>query len=101
MIKILGPPQFTVLPQRRVSSELDGSPKFTFKVVGNPKPKITWYHDGTIVDASADYIDLGEDYLIVMDIIQADRGMYQARASNAVGDAQVSSELLIIPTKGK
>ena len=37
----------------------------------------------------------GTDYLTVNDLIEADGGMYQARASNAGGDAEFSLELII------
>jgi len=84
-------------PPLRVNSFVDESVTFNFKVTGTPKPKMTWYRDGVPIWASADYVDFFDDRIVVKDLIDSDRGMYQARASNSMGDAEFSLELLVLP----
>lgn len=73
------------------------SVRFDFKLAGNVKHNMVWYHDGVIMSASADYVIFGDDYLQLNDLIMADRGMYQAFATTAAGMAEFTLELIIVP----
>ena len=84
------------IPPKRMTAFTEESVTFRYKLNAIPKPTITWFHDGVMVDAAADYIELGDNYLTVKDLIRADKGMYQIRVSNSMGDAQASLELLVL-----
>ena len=72
-----------------------GEAKFKFQLIGSPKPKVEWFRDGVKLDLQENYINYGDDYLTVKELMDSDAGMYQARATNEWGDTQISLELLI------
>ena len=79
-----------------MTARLGGEATFKFQLSGSPKPKVEWFRDGMKLDLNDDdYIEYGDDFLKVKDLIDSDSGMYQARASNKWGDSQISLELLI------
>ena len=90
-----GAPRFVSTPPARLYGQESGTVKFNFKLVGNPKPKVVWYHDGVSISASADYVIFGNDYLQLNDLVLADQGMYQAFATNGMGMAEITSELIV------
>ena len=47
------------------------------------------------MDLDESYIEYGDNFLTVKELIDSDAGMYQARAKNRYGDAQISVELLV------
>lgn len=96
-ILVLAVPQLLKVPPKKVNSVEGGSATFNFQLSGVPTPTVYWYHDGVLLDASADYIDFGTDYVTVKDLIKADSGMYQLRAVSPSGVAQTSLELLVLP----
>ena len=72
-----------------------------FKVTGTPKPEVTWYHDGVLLDASSDFATFTDSSLTLSELILADAGMYQAYASNGYGSADISFELLVLNDNSK
>ena len=95
----IAPPQVVQQPPAKFYAVSGGSGRISFQITGNPTPKYVWYRDTVQVNADADYIEYqdGGNYLIVKDVIDYDAGMYQLRASNAAGETQISSELVVTP----
>ena len=97
LFSIAGAPQFTLVPPPRVTAYEEETVTFNFNIIGNPAPKVTWYRDGIAIIASDNYADQQKDKLVLKDLITYDSGMYQARAVNEMGEAELSLELLILP----
>ena len=98
----IAPPQIVQQPPEKFYAVIGGSGRISFQITGSPTPKYVWYRDTVQVNADADYIEYkdGGNYLIVRDVIGYDAGMYQLRASNAAGETQIASELVVTPLGG-
>ncbi|KAG8437197.1 hypothetical protein GDO86_008043 [Hymenochirus boettgeri] len=82
-------------------SVVDGEPvRFTVKVTGEPKPKITWWFEGEMLQDCEDYqyIERGETYCLYLpETFPEDEGEYMCKAVNSRGTA-ASSCILSIET---
>ncbi|KAM7283994.1 hypothetical protein ISCGN_001097, partial [Ixodes scapularis] len=69
------------------------------KVTGYPKPKITWKHDGKVIEAGGRYRFLFEDEesmtLIIKNVTKADSGKYSVVAENELGSANTDCKLTV------
>ena len=88
-------PQFTVVPPSPTFGVVDGDVMFRYKVIGTPKPTVSWMRDGVALSAEASYLEPGDGFLKATGLINSDAGMYQAFARNAAGESQMSVELVI------
>ena len=88
-------PQFTVVPPSPTYGVVDGDAMFQYKVIGTPKPTVSWMRDGVALSAEASYLEPGDGFLKATGLINSDAGMYQAFARNAAGESQMSVELVI------
>ncbi|XP_004841463.1 nexilin isoform X1 [Heterocephalus glaber] len=83
------------------TSVVDSEPvRFTVKVTGEPKPEITWWFEGEILQDGEDYqyIERGETYcLFLPETFPEDGGEYMCKAVNNKGSA-ASSCILTIET---
>ena len=92
---VLVRPAFTVIPRSPTYGTVDGDVTFSYKVIGKPKPVITWMHDGTELSADQSYLIQGDGFLKATGLIKNDAGMYQMFARNEAGETQASVELII------
>lgn len=84
------------------TSVVDSEPvRFTVKVTGEPKPEITWWFEGEILQDGEDYqyIERGETYCLYLpETFPEDEGEYMCKAVNNKGSA-ASSCILTIESK--
>ncbi|XP_045333912.1 nexilin isoform X6 [Leopardus geoffroyi] len=83
------------------TSVVDSEPvRFTVKVTGEPKPEITWWFEGEILQDGEDYqyIERGETYCLYLpETFPEDEGEYMCKAVNNKGSA-ASTCILTIET---
>nr|XP_035107841.1 nexilin isoform X4 [Callithrix jacchus] len=83
------------------TSVVDSEPvRFTVKVTGEPKPEITWWFEGEILQDGEDYqyIERGETYCLYLpETFPEDGGEYMCKAVNTKGSA-ASTCILTIET---
>ncbi|KAG8555331.1 hypothetical protein GDO81_017669 [Engystomops pustulosus] len=83
-------------------SVVDGEPvRFTVKVIGEPKPEVTWWFEGEMLQDSEDYqyIERGETYCLYLpETFPEDEGEYMCKVVNSRGTA-ASSCILSIESK--
>ncbi|XP_066232702.1 nexilin isoform X3 [Saccopteryx leptura] len=83
------------------TSVVDGEPvRFTVKVTGEPKPEITWWFEGEILQDGEDYqyIERGETCCLYLpETFPEDEGEYMCKAVNNKGSA-ASTCILTIET---
>ncbi|KAG9482989.1 hypothetical protein GDO78_009104 [Eleutherodactylus coqui] len=82
-------------------SVVDGEPvRFTVKITGEPKPEVTWWFEGEMLQDSEDYqyIDRGETYCLYLpETFPEDEGEYMCKVVNSRGTA-ASSCILSVET---
>ncbi|XP_047681956.1 nexilin-like [Prionailurus viverrinus] len=83
------------------TSVVDSEPvRFSVKVTGEPKPEITWWFEGEILQDGEDYqyIERGETYCLYLpETFPEDEGEYMCKAVNNKGSA-ASTCILTIET---
>ncbi|XP_063113941.1 nexilin isoform X4 [Cavia porcellus] len=83
------------------TSVVDSEPvRFTVKVTGDPKPEVTWWFEGEILQDGEDYqyIERGETYCLYLpETFPEDGGEYMCKAVNNKGSA-ASTCILTIET---
>ncbi|XP_030135382.2 nexilin isoform X7 [Taeniopygia guttata] len=83
------------------TSVVDGEPvRFTVKITGEPKPEVTWWFEGEMLQDSEDYqyIERGETYCLYLpETFPEDEGEYMCKAVNNRGSA-ASTCILTIET---
>nr|XP_020650377.1 nexilin isoform X2 [Pogona vitticeps] len=88
-------------PLRNVSV-VDGEPvRFTVKITGEPKPEVTWWFEGEMLQDCEDYqyIERGETYCLYLpETFPEDEGEYMCKAVNSRGTA-ASTCILTIESK--
>lgn len=73
--------------------------EFTCKVEGNPLPTVQWFKSSECIDNSPDYIityNNGEAILKFENVFLDDRAEYTCKASNEVGTAQTTANLIVL-----
>uniref|UniRef100_A0A8C5VYK3 Nexilin F-actin binding protein n=1 Tax=Microcebus murinus TaxID=30608 RepID=A0A8C5VYK3_MICMU len=84
------------------TSVVDSEPvRFTVKVTGEPKPEVTWWFEGEILQDGEDYqyIERGETYCLYLpETFPEDGGEYMCKAVNNKGSA-ASTCILTIESK--
>ncbi|XP_052656423.1 nexilin isoform X10 [Harpia harpyja] len=83
------------------TSVVDGEPvRFTVKITGEPKPEVTWWFEGEMLQDSEDYqyIERGETYCLYLpETFPEDEGEYMCKAVNNRGTS-ASTCILTIET---
>ncbi|XP_029331238.1 nexilin isoform X2 [Mus caroli] len=83
----------------RNTSVVDSEPvRFTVKVTGEPKPEITWWFEGELLQDGEDYqyIERGETYCLYLpETFPEDGGEYMCKAVNNKGSAASTCILTI------
>ncbi|XP_052034893.1 nexilin isoform X2 [Apodemus sylvaticus] len=83
----------------RNTSVVDSEPiRFTVKVTGEPKPEITWWFEGELLQDGEDYqyIERGETYCLYLpETFPEDGGEYMCKAVNTKGSAASTCILTI------
>ncbi|XP_074859701.1 nexilin isoform X2 [Carettochelys insculpta] len=83
-------------------SVVDSEPvRFTVKITGEPKPEVTWWFEGEMLQDSEDYqyIERGETYCLYLpETFPEDEGEYMCKAVNCRGTA-ASTCILTIESK--
>ncbi|CAH6777202.1 Nexn [Phodopus roborovskii] len=86
----------------RNTSVVDSEPvRFTVKVTGEPKPEVTWWFEGEMLQDGEDYqyIERGETYCLYLpETFPEDGGEYMCKAVNNKGSA-ASTCILTIESK--
>ncbi|NXO38546.1 NEXN protein, partial [Locustella ochotensis] len=81
------------------TSVVDGEPvRFTVKITGEPKPEVTWWFEGEMLQDSEDYqyIERGETYCLYLpETFPEDEGEYMCKAVNSRGSAASTCILTI------
>lgn len=84
------------------TSVVDGEPvRFTVKITGEPKPQVTWWFEGEMLQDSEDYqyIERGETYCLYLpETFPEDEGEYMCKAVNNRGTS-ASTCILTIESK--
>ncbi|CAG5081160.1 Similar to sls: Titin (Drosophila melanogaster) [Cotesia congregata] len=94
----LSPPTF--IKELLGSVAKKGSPHFlSCRVTGNPLPTVQWFKDNiNIEDSSPDYAityNNGEALLKFIEVLPDDSGVYTCKATNKLGQASTSANLLV------
>ncbi|XP_026015322.1 nexilin isoform X4 [Astatotilapia calliptera] len=83
-------------------SVVDSEPvRFTVKITGEPKPEVTWWFEGEVLQDCEDYqyIERGETYCLYLpETFPEDEGEYMCKAVNSRGTA-ASTCILTIESK--
>lgn len=81
---------------------VDSEPvRFTVKITGEPKPEVTWWFEGEMLQDCEDYqyIERGETYCLYLpETFPEDEGEYMCKAVNSRGTA-ASTCILTIESK--
>ncbi|XP_066257893.1 uncharacterized protein [Euwallacea similis] len=97
----LAPPSFVRMLQPGVARE-GGSFQFECRVEGNPLPTVQWFKDGECIDSSPDYCftyNNGDAILKLEKVVVENKGDYSCKASNDLGMAQSTANLVITATE--
>ncbi|KAJ6665741.1 hypothetical protein lerEdw1_002111 [Lerista edwardsae] len=88
-------PRITTEPQD-ADVTLGNTVYFICRAEGNPKPKIIWLHNNNEIDMKDDgRLNLLQDgTLMIQDIRESDKGVYQCMAKNIAGEAKTQEVLL-------
>lgn len=92
------PPYFTKAIES-LCCQAGDSIVFEYKVTGDPLPSIEWFKDSYHLQPSK-YFSIvgnvdGSGFIKIMDIQQSDSGLYSCKASNLLGEASCSAELIV------
>lgn len=88
------PPKILAAPASAVG-QVSADVELVCSVSGVPKPSVHWLKNGDAVIPS-DYFQLVDGYnLRILGLVLSDAGMYQCIASNAVGSAQSTAQLVV------
>nr|NP_001286806.1 obscurin, isoform H [Drosophila melanogaster]AHN56601.1 obscurin, isoform H [Drosophila melanogaster] len=85
------------------ASSIEGFPvKMDIKVVGNPKPKLQWFHNGHEIKPDASHIAIVENpdnssSLIIEKTAPGDSGLYEVIAQNPEGSTASKAKLYVAP----
>ena len=92
---VLVPPRFETIPRDTAAmANTDVELKCTSS--GIPTPAVTWFKNGDAV-IPTDYFQVTEaGSLRILGLMAFDAGMYQCVATNAIGSAQTSVQLLVL-----
>ncbi|XP_039228488.1 obscurin isoform X7 [Drosophila yakuba] len=85
------------------ASSIEGFPvKMDIKVVGNPKPKLQWFHNGHEIKPDPSHIAIVENpdnstSLIIEKTVPGDSGLYEVIAQNPEGSTASKAKLYVAP----
>lgn len=98
---IAQPPKFTT-PLSDVQATDGKEVVLTCVVHGQPKPDISWYHNGNNIDKSDDFVinydkQTGKIDLVIVDCLPDDQGKFRCVATNPAGQATTECTLSVGP----
>ncbi|XP_059495977.1 obscurin isoform X15 [Stegostoma tigrinum] len=92
------PPEF-VEKLADCTAEMGQTVKLACLVIGNPKPVVTWYKDGKLVEVDPHHIIIededGSCTLILDNLTAADSGQYMCYAASAAGNANTLGKIIV------
>ncbi|XP_041477176.1 myosin light chain kinase, smooth muscle-like isoform X3 [Lytechinus variegatus] len=91
------PPEFLALPTQRTITE-PNSAKFNCRVVGDPKPTVTWSRNNVVLSDSGRYEiyeEKDEFILEIFDTTTEDSGVYVCTATNLAGQKLAEARLTV------
>eukprot|EP00061_Rhincodon_typus_P017360 g46027.t1 len=92
------PPEF-VEKLADCTAEMGQTVKLACLVIGNPKPVVTWYKDGKLVEVDPHHIIIededGSCTLILDTLTAADSGQYMCYAASAAGNANTLGKIIV------
>lgn len=93
------PPVFDLMPEAQQVEEGETA-KFLCRVGGHPRPRLTWWINGTIL-VNGHRFRLGYDgmmnFLEVPKVREYDGGTVRVMAKNPLGEAECSTTLVVLP----
>ncbi|XP_061094874.1 brother of CDO [Conger conger] len=95
-VQVFEPPQVSMERQQQ-SAWWGDSVRFSCLVRGKPAPSVVWLHNAQPLTPLARY-RISTRMLRVLSVGPQDQGLYQCMAHNAVGSAQATAHLIILPT---
>ncbi|KAI8485777.1 hypothetical protein Bbelb_364870 [Branchiostoma belcheri] len=93
------PAAFVKVPKNWTGTEGENA-KFYCKVVGEPRPTLTWSRDDQVLDGYryvVDYNGSGECQLSVNEVVLSDAGWYSCTAANDFGQQTMRAKLIVEP----
>lgn len=85
-------PHFIIKPSSLTVTETQNV-ILSCKAVGFPKPKITWYKNGRVIEHERKQFEEGR--LELRNIIFEDRGLYICIAENILGRVKISANVIV------
>nr|XP_016928763.1 obscurin isoform X5 [Drosophila suzukii] len=85
------------------ASSIEGFPvKMDIKVIGNPKPKLQWFHNGHEIQPDPSHVAIVENpdkstSLIIEKTVPGDSGLYEVIAQNPEGSTASKAKLYVAP----
>ncbi|XP_067827178.1 cell adhesion molecule-related/down-regulated by oncogenes isoform X2 [Heptranchias perlo] len=79
---------------RELTLSVGSTARLTCDSRGNPRPKITWYHNAATVQAGLRHLISG-NRLKIVGLSAEDAGMYQCIVENGIGSMQSSARLMV------
>jgi hypothetical protein len=75
---------------------------FSCKVVGDPKPIVTWYKDDCLIRNSSDFYQTYDGFTAMMmieDVYPDDMGVFKCLAENKGGQTESKAHLIVLGKK--
>ncbi|XP_064619618.1 titin-like isoform X3 [Lineus longissimus] len=72
---------------------------YSCKVVGDPKPIVTWYKNDRLIRNSSDFFQTYDGFtakLLIEDVYPADMGVFKCLAENKAGQAESTAHLIVL-----
>ncbi|XP_035673327.1 fibroblast growth factor receptor 2-like isoform X4 [Branchiostoma floridae] len=82
------PPSWKSSQQKDISVSLGQTAELRCRVTGDPRPDITWSHNGNIIQDEMPRYDLGRYRLTIDNVQWEDEGVYTCIAENPLGTIQ-------------
>ncbi|XP_071821894.1 hemicentin-1-like isoform X3 [Apostichopus japonicus] len=88
-------PSISAVSPREIVTASDKVSLLCEVVMGNPPPSIEWYRDGSPMDFEVGRHRLEEGRLVIESVLVSDGGRYTCIATNEVGNASVTTQLIV------
>jgi hypothetical protein len=92
---------FVVSPASNVTVDENATVKLNCKVIGSPKPDVTWYYNDKPADEISNIIILPNNTLLIWNVQFNNSGGYTCRANNSKGLQRFKNSLLIVKSRSK
>ncbi|XP_078587238.1 fibroblast growth factor receptor 2-like isoform X6 [Branchiostoma floridae x Branchiostoma japonicum] len=94
------PPSWKSSQQKDISVSLGQTAELRCRVTGDPRPDITWSHNGNVIQDEMPRYDLGRYRLTIDNVQWEDEGVYTCIAENPLGTIQGNITLHVHGAEG-